>query len=650
MNTAAETLEFQSEARQVLDLMIHSVYSNPDIFLRELISNSSDALDKVRFMALTQPDLGVDTSDLHIRIEKDDEARTISVIDNGIGMSREEVKEYIGTIAKSGSREFLKLLKESRGKELPPELIGQFGVGFYSSFIVADKVTLVTRKANEKKAVQWESSGEGTYTLEETDRDSQGTTVTLHLKPDAEEENYSEYLSEWKIRQIVKKYSDYVAYPIKMKIERQEVQRDEEGKPVEGKEPRTVIEDETLNSMKAIWTRPEKEVTEEEYNEFYRHVSHDWQPPLLRVPVKAEGTIEFRALLFIPSVAPFDLFLPDENRQGVHLYIRRVFIMSDARELVPEYLRFIRGVVDSEDLPLNVSREILQNNRQVRVIRKNLVKKILGALKNLREEDPEKFKTFWNEFGKVFKEGIYRDTENQETLLQLCLFPSTHSATEPATLDEYIERMPEEQGTLYYLTGESRKAIEDSPHLEKLKDKGYEALLLTDPVDEIWVQSTFEYKGKKLQSVGKGRAEVGTEEEKKKAEEELKEKEDRFQSLFETMQKNLDEYVKEVRLSTRLKSSPACLVGDSGDLSPQLEKLLRSTGQEVPVQKRILEINPEHSILEKMQHLHETNRSDSRLKDYSEVLYGQAVLAEGGDLPEPARFSRLVSSLLEKAF
>ena len=434
MAAKTETFEFQSEARQVLDLMIHSVYSHKEIFLRELISNASDALDKLRFESLTKKKLSKFANDLHIRIESDKEERTLTISDNGIGMSKEEIVEYIGTIAKSGTQEFLKILEEAKQKKTPPELIGQFGVGFYSSFMVSDKVVLISKKAGEESAWKWESTGDGTFTIEESEREEPGTSITLFLKDPDSEDSLEDYAEEWQIREIVKKYSDFVAYPIRMKIERKEIERDKDGKPVEGAEEKNVIKDETLNSMKAIWTRTESEVKEEEYTEFYKHISHDWNEPLKYITYKAEGTQEFRALLFIPSQAPFDLFMR-EGFHGIHLYIKRIFIMNDCKELIPEYLRFMRGVVDSEDLSLNISRELLQKNRQISAIRKGLVNKVINVLGTMLKDDREgKYLTFWKEFGRVLREGLFQDRDNQTKILDICLFQSTNSETEWCTL------------------------------------------------------------------------------------------------------------------------------------------------------------------------------------------------------------------------
>ncbi|MGI8906537.1 MAG: molecular chaperone HtpG [Candidatus Sumerlaeaceae bacterium] len=648
-----ETREFQTEARQLLDLMIHSVYSNKDIFLRELISNASDALDKLRYESLTNSGLEQFTVDPHIRIESDPAARTITVSDNGIGMDREEVIRFIGTIAKSGTLEYARLLQDAKssGKEVPADLIGQFGVGFYSSFMVADKVTLITRRAGQDTGVLWESTGDGKYTIGETNRFEPGTSVTLHLKQTDDEDGVKDYTREWTIREIVKHYSDFVSYPIRMKVQRKEIERDEDGKPREGAEEKTIVEDETLNSQKAIWTRPEKDVSDEDYNEFYKHISHDWSDPLKRVIIRAEGTSEFRALIYIPARAPFDLFTRDFEK-GIHLYIKRVFIMSDAKDLVPEYLRFLRGVVDSEDLSLNVSREILQKDRHIATIRKAIVRKLLDTLKTMRADEKEKFATFWKEFGRVLKEGLFQDQANRDALLEICGFASTESSVDPdvgTTLEEYVARMKPDQNTIYYMTGPNRAAVESSPHLEAFRDQGYEVLILTDPVDEVWTQSLFEHKGKRFQSVGKGTADIGSEEDRKKAEQERKDKEKDFSSLLEALKSRLDEHVKEVRLSGRLTSSPACLVGEAYDMSPQMEQLMRASGQEVPKTKRILELNPGHPLLEKLQQIYSADSNDARLGDYAELLYGQSVLAEGGQLPDPGAFSRKVANLMTKA-
>jgi molecular chaperone HtpG len=648
MTPTVETHPFQTETAQLLDLMIHSVYSNRDIFLRELISNASDALDKLRFEALTHPELAALTTDPHIRIEADPKERTLSVSDNGIGMSHDEIIQYIGTIAKSGSVEYLRSLREAEDRKLQPELIGRFGVGFYSSFMAAERVTLTTRRAGEETAWKWESGGAGSYTLEPAVRDTPGTTVTLHLRPKEEGEHAADYTDEWTLRSIVKKYSDFVAYPIRMRTERREIERGNDGKPKPGAAEKTIVEDVVLNSMKAIWTRPEAEVTDTEYKEFYKHISHDWNEPLHRILLKAEGTSEFRALLFIPSKAPFDLFV-GEGDLGVHLYVRRVFILHDCKELIPGYLRFLRGVVDSEDLSLNISRELLQQNRQIAQIRNGVVRKVLDTLKTLRTDAKDTYRTFWREFGRVFKEGLLQDTRNRETLLDLCWFHSTKAMDEECSLDDYIERMPKEQEAIYYMTGASLRALEASPHLEVFRRKGYEVLLLTDPIDELWVQSVPEYKGKKMIAAGKGEVELGSEDERREAAEGRKEREADFKPLLDWMAGRLEDRIKEVRLSTRLTESPACLVGDAFDLSPQLEQLLRASGREMPPVKRILEINPEHPMLNKLRTLHAEHRDEERLTDFAELLYGQALLAEGSPLPDPAGFGRRLARWMTSA-
>lgn len=637
MSAKAKKYAFKAEARQLLDLMIHSVYSNKDIFLRELISNSSDAMDKRRFESVQHPEMLPEGTELHILIEADKTARTLSVWDNGIGMSEEEVKEFIGTIAKSGTAAFLEKAKENKTDGLSPELIGQFGVGFYATFMVADKVTLVTRRAGQETAVRWESAGDGNYTLQDDERAEPGTTVTLHLKEADPEDALHDYTDPRTIKHIVKQYSDFVAYPIQMDVEHKD-----------DKEVVT-IERETLNSMKAIWLRDKSEVTEEEYNEFYKHISHDWNEPLLRIQAKMEGTLEYRILLYLPSKAPFDMYYREAVRHGVHLYVKRVFIMDECKELLPEYLRFVRGVVDSEDLSLNISRELLQQNRQIMRMNKGIVSKVLSALKELRDSDAEKYKTFWGEFGRVLKEGLFQDHDNQASLLDLALFASTQDASQLTSLKAYVERMKPGQEAIYYMTGETRKQIENSPHLEAFKAKGYEVLLLSEPVDEVWTASVFEFEGKKLQSIGKGAVELGTEEEKKEAEETRKKKQEEFHSLLECLKNKLDEHVKEVRLSSRLTSSAACLVSDTHDMSPQLEQMMKAMGQNLPGIKRILELNPEHPILGKLQDLFTRDATNPALSDYAQLLYGQAVLAEGGELPDPAHFSKLVSNLLLKA-
>ena len=646
-----ETYQFKTEAKQLLDLMIHSVYSHKEIFLRELISNASDALDKLRFASLTDEKMRAFTEDLHIRLTPDEKAKTLTVSDNGIGMTRAEIQEFIGTIAKSGTKDYVRMLKEAQEqKESLPEFIGQFGVGFYSSFMVADRVELISRHATSEEAWHWESTGDGSYSIAEATRETPGTTIILHLKAeDTDDDDAQDFTQEWTLRQIVTKYSDFVAYPIRMKTERTHVERDENGKVKDGAKEETIVEDQTLNSMKAIWTRPEKEVTEQEYKEFYKHISHDWNNPLKWIVYRAEGaTNEFKALLYLPEKPGMELFMPNADR-GINLYVKRVFIMNDCEELIPEYLRFVKGVVDSEDLSLNISREILQQNRQIQTIRKAVTKKVLDTLKGMYKEDRDGYLAFWKHFGQVIKEGLFKEPADRDRLFEVCLFHSTSSPSDLFTLGEYVERMKEGQDTIYYLTGESVEALQHSPHLEAFREKGYEVLLLSDPVDELWVQFSTDFKGKKFQSAAKGKLELGTEEERKKAEEACKEKETEWKPLLEILQKKLEENVKEVRLSTRLTTSPACLVGEAHDMSPHLEALLKASGKEVPHVKRVLELNPGHPLLEKLNAIYKLSGDDPRLADAAELLYGQALLAEGGTLPNPGRFTQKVSELMVSA-
>ncbi|MGH3914539.1 MAG: molecular chaperone HtpG [Pseudonocardiaceae bacterium] len=630
-----ETLEFEAEARQLLQLMIHSIYSDKEIFLRELISNASDALDKLRLEAFRNKDLQVDTSDLHIDIEVDEEQRTLTVRDNGIGMSREDVVQLIGTIAKSGTVEFLQKVKDSKDATASQDLIGQFGVGFYSSFMVADKVTLLTRRAGEDRATRWESSGEGTYTIESVDDAPQGTAVTLHLKPEDKEDHLFDYTDRWKIKGIVKRYSDFIAWPIKMEAERTD------------KDDEATREIETLNSMKALWARSKNDVKEDEYKEFYKHVSHDWNDPLEIISMKAEGTFEYQALLFIPSHAPLDLFMRDRKR-GIQLYVKRVFIMDDCEALMPEYLRFIKGVVDAQDLSLNVSREILQQDRQIQMMRRRLVKKVLSTVKDMMTDNVDRYDTFWKEFGRAVKEGLLNDFENRDAILDIASFASTHDAERSTTLSQYVERMKEEQQEIYYMTGESRLIIESSPHMEAFRAKGFEVLLLTDPVDEMWVDSVREFDGKRLQSIAKGQVDLDTEEEKKTAESERDQQQKDFTDLLSWMTTKLQEDVKEVRLSSRLTTSPACIVGDAHDITPTLEKMYRTMGQDVPRIKRILELNPTHPLVSALQKSYGERKDDTELAETAELLYVMALLAEGGELKDPSRFIRLLADRLAR--
>jgi molecular chaperone HtpG len=643
-----ETFEFQAETRQLLDIVIHSLYSHKEIFLRELISNASDALDRLRFEALTTPNLLTKDETLEIRIEVDSEARTLTLSDNGVGMSRDEVVANIGTIAKSGTREMVAKAKESESSDALAELIGQFGVGFYSSFMVSKKVTLVTRRSNEEKATRWESAGDGEYTLTEDHRFLRGTTITLHLLDVDKDDGIEDFTSFGTVERVVKKYSDFVAYPVMMKQEREESENDEEGKPIEGK-TQTVVEDKTLNSMRPIWTRPADEVKAEEYNEFYRHISHDWNEPHKPLALKAEGRIEYQALLFFPTKAPMDLFYR-EHKWGLQLYVRRVLIMDNCENLLPPYLRFIKGVVDSSDLPLNVSREMIHQDRHIQLMKKWMTKKVLDHLTDWKKNNEEEYLGFFGELGRVLKEGVSFENENRDKITPLLYFHSSHSDDKLTSLDGYIERMKDDQDEIYYLTGESMSVVKSSPHLEAFLDKGYEVLYLVDQVDEFLAQSLTDYEERKLKSVGKGEVKLGSEEEKKKAEEELKEKEESHKDLLETLKKNLEDSVKEVRLSSRLTTSPVCLVGSEFDMSPHMERLLRqSDGAGMPKQQRILELNPEHDILKKLQERFDADKEDAAINDYAHLLYGYALLAEGSDLPDPALYNRLVGELMMKS-
>jgi molecular chaperone HtpG len=641
MTAGVEQLEFQAEARQLLDLMVHSVYSDKDSFLRELISNASDALDKLRIEAFQNKDLHVDTSDLHIEIEADKDARTLTIRDNGIGMTRAEVVDLIGTLAKSGTAELRQQLREAKNAAASEELIGQFGIGFYSTFMVADKVELLTRKAGESAATKWESSGDGTYTIASVEDAPQGTSVTLHLKPEDKEDALHDYTSEWKIRTLVKKYSDFIAWPIRMEVEHRTPASEEGGEETITKQV------ETLNSMKALWARPKDEVSDEEYKEFYKHIAHAWDEPLEVISVRAEGTFEYQALLFIPSHAPFNLYEPGADI-GVQLYVKRVFIMGDCDELMPRYLRFIKGVVDAQDLSLNVSREILQQDRQIKAIRRRLTKRVLSTIRELQSERPEDYRTFWGQFGMVLKEGLMRDFDNQETLLQISSFASTHSDDELTTLADYVERMKDGQQQIFYATGESRQQILNSPHLEAFKAKGYEVLLLTDAVDEIWLGSVTEFDGKPLQSVAKGEVDLDTEEEKTAHEAERKEREKDFAELLSWLKETLNEHVKEVRLSTRLTESPACLITDAFGITPTLARMYRASGQDVPVEKRTLELNPDHPLVTGLQQAHKDRADDPAVAETAELLYGTALLAEGGTPEDPARFAELLADRLAR--
>ena len=649
---SAETHAFQAETQKLLDLMIHSLYSNKEVFLRELISNASDALDRRRFEAVSNPDLAA-SDDLGIELVANRIERTLTISDNGIGMNREDLVENLGTIARSGTLEFLK--QSGDDADATPDLIGQFGVGFYASFMVADEVDVVSRKAGEDKATRWTSKGAGEYALEDATREEAGTTITLRLKAVDGEAGISDFCDEWILRGVVKKYSDFVAYPVKLTLIEEAAPADaatdgegaDDAIDVTPGEPTERAVEAPLNSMKAIWTRPESEVEANEYDEFYKHITHDFADPMLRVGTSIEGTFEARALLYVPSKAPYDLYHRERAGGGVHLYVRRVFIMDECRELLPEWLRFVRGVVDAEDLSLNVSREMLQQDRQIQAIRKHLVKKVADSLKKLAKDDAEQYLAFWAEFGPVVKEGLLDFEEKRDRIFDLVLAPSTHDDTKLTTLTDYVERMPEDQEAIYYIAGPNLDVLRRSPHLEAFAEKGVEVLFLTDPVDEVWVgQGPNTYKDKAFKSIGHGEVELGSDEDKEKAKEDLGKKEESFQDLLAAMKASIEDDVKEVRLSSRLKSSASCLVLEEGDLSPQLEAMLRQAGQAIPERQPILELNPDHAVVAALGKRFEANPTDPRIGKSARLLLGQAILAEGGQLDDPTAFAELVNELM----
>jgi molecular chaperone HtpG len=620
----AQTLQFKTELKQVLDIIIHSLYSHKDIFLRELISNASDAIHTLRFQGLTHPELLEGNEDWKIKLIPDPQADTLTVSDNGVGMSAEAVVENLGTIAKSGTKALLESLSRAEVKDRP-ELIGQFGVGFYSSFMVADRVTVISRAAGlpQEQAVRWESAGQGEFTVEPVTKETRGTDVILHLKGDARE-----FLDPWRLRQLVKKHSDFVEFPIVMDVE----------KETDGKKE-TV--EETLNSRKAIWLRAKNEISKEEYDEFYKHLSHDTEPPGQVIHYTGEGAVEFRALLYIPKHRPFDLVFGDQHK-GVQLYIRRVFIMDDSEALLPLYLRFVKGVVDSPDLPLNVSREMLQRSAPVERIKNNLVHSLQRTLTTWKNKEPEAYAAFYRELGPYLKEGVVQDHENREKLADLLLLESTKTeAGKTTTLGEYVERMPVSQKEIYYLVGESRPVLEHSPHLEAFRAEDREVLLFTEPIDEFVAQALTEYKGKHLKAIDKGELPGTAVDEATKQ---------RYQALVDFLKGKLADEVKEVRLSGRLKESAAVLVADEWAMGPQMARLLERMGRggEVPASKRVLELNPSHPAVEALQKLQARDTSDARLERYGRLLYDEALIAEGSRVKDPAALVRTVNELLVK--
>ena len=625
--TNSETRGFETEVNQLLDLMIHSLYSNKEIFLRELISNASDACDRLRFSAVSDASLYEEDIELRIKISYDKEQRTITISDNGIGMTREEVIDHIGTIAKSGTRSFLDSITGDEKNDA--KLIGQFGVGFYSSFIVADEVTLRTRKAGESAdhGVEWVSKGKGEYDISSVDRSERGTEITLHLREDEDE-----LLNDWKLRSIITAYSDHIDFPVIMD---KTVEADPEEENSE-----TSIEEETVNQASALWTRARSEIKDDEYREFYKHVAHDYEDPIDWSHNRVEGTNEYTSLLYIPSRAPYDLY-DRESSNGIKLYVQRVFIMEDAEKLMPRYLRFVRGLIDSNDLPLNVSREILQGSKVIDSIRSGSVKKVLGMLEKIAKNDPEKYQKFWQEFGKVMKEGPAEDFANREKIGKLLRFATTHSGDEEqnVSLDDYLGRMQEGQDKIYYIAADSHAAAKNSPHLEIFRKKGIEVLLLSDRVDEWLTSHLMEFEGKKLQSVAKGELDLGSDEESEK---ELEEKAKSAEKLLKRMKKALQEKAEDVRVTNRLTDSPACIVLNEQDMAMHMQRLLKEAGHEMPSSKPILEINPDHPIVKKL----DTEKSKKKFADWSDILFDQALLAEGGQLDDPAGFVAKLNEML----
>ena len=632
VEASKETLEFQTEARQILHLMTHSLYSNKEIFLRELVSNASDACDKLRYEALGDDSLYDGDTELSIKVEYDESAKTITISDNGIGMSRQEVIDNIGTIASSGTRKFLDAMTGDQAKDT--QMIGQFGVGFYASFIVADKVTLETRRAgaSAEHAIHWESDGEGSFSLENIEKAERGTKVTLHLK-----EGETEFASPYRLKSIIKQYSDHISIPVMMSEE----ELDDEGKPKKDDDGNVITKLERVNSAAALWARDKSEISDEEYKEFYKHVSMDFADPLSWIHSKVEGNQSYTSLLYIPTNPPFDLFDRDHKR-GVKLYVKRIFIMDEAEQLMPNYLRFVKGVIDSDDLPLNVSREILQQNKVIDRIRGASVKKVLGLLESIKKDDKEKYATFWKSFGQVLKEGPIEDMTNKDRIAKLLYFASTHNGNDEQniTLDEYISRMSDTQDKIYYIVADNYTAAKNSPHLEVFNKKGIEVLLLSDRVDEWLVSHLTEVDGKKLQSVARGTLDIDEEVDKEKQEETEKS----FTSVLEHAKKVLGDKVKDIRISQRLTDSPSCLVLEEHDMSAQMQQIMAAAGQYAPKTEPILELNPDHSLVKKLNDI----TDDDLFEDYAYLLFEQAQLAAGAPLDDAAGFVKRVNKLLDK--
>lgn len=639
-----ETYPFQAETTRVLDLVIHSLYAHKEIFLRELVSNASDALDRLRYESLTRPGLQADGEQPEIRLETDRERRMLVVHDNGIGMGHDELVQHLGTIAKSGTRELWHAAQASGSTQAAADLIGQFGVGFYSTFMVADQVEVLSRRAGEEQAWRWSSAGAGTFAVEPAERSGHGTSVVLHLKPVDEENGLPDFADPRVLQGLVKKYSDFVTYPVITRMERTERERDEEGKPIPGRS-RTVIEDVTLNSRRPLWARSGAEITQEEHHEFYRHLTHDWTDPLRVITARAEGVMEYQALLYIPGRAPLPFEL-DPTTTGLQLFSKRVLIMERCPNLLPQYLRFLRGVVDSADLPLNLSREMLQHDRHIVAMRRFLTKKVVETLAATASKEPDVYLKLWGFFGHFVKEGVASDSDHRDALVRLLRFASSRSASELTSLPDYVTRMHPDQKEIVYLSGESRKVVETSPHLEGLLARGWEVLYLLEPVDELVVEWVREFEGHTLRSAAKGEVPQGTD--GSPSEEKTPEHEE-FTALLAFLGAQLGEQIKEVRLSRRLTTSPACLVSEEGDLSPQLERILHASGAEIPTAKRILELNPEHELTRRLAQRHRASPAAPELAEAAQVLLGYALVAEGSPVPDPSTFTRALAALLTRA-
>ncbi len=670
-----ERFEFRSETKELLQLMAHSLYSSKDVFLRELVSNASDALDRRRFEALTDPAKLGDGETLEIKIHADKDAHTLTIEDNGDGMTRDDMIHNLGTIAHSGTKAFVEQLKAAQNQEQANNLIGQFGVGFYSAFIVADEVEVTSRRAGQDKAFTFKSTGDGAYTIEDATKDSVGTTIVLKLRNADEDDQLNDFTDEYTIKSTIKKYSDFVQYPVMVECthqhHREGVEEAEGHDASTCNDPTHMVTEkvwEQANSMKAIWLKDQSEVKDEEYNEFYKHITYDWTDPLFRLNVKAEGTLEYRGLLFVPSRAPFDMNYRDA-KYGLRLHAQHVLIMEQCEQLLPDYLRFVKGVIDSSDLNLNLSREILQKDRSISVIKKHITKKILDMLQNAADNDPEKYEKFWENYSRLIKEGAASDFDNKDKLLKLMKFESTFTVAEDekaaaeaakdedgdkknkksmTTFAEYIKRMKPEQKDIYAITGESLEVVKNSPHLEAFLQKGYEVLYLVDPYDEILFSQINQFEdGKKIIFIGRGEVELGDEEEKKAKREKLESQQKDFDGLMKKLQSSLGNEVESVRLSSRLTTSPACLVGLDGDVSPHLQRILSKMGNSpIPLSKRVLEINPNHPLLEKLHAKFAANPDDALIPKYAQLLFGQSLLAEGSPLPDPVEYTKLVTELM----